>query len=401
MRKRRISIAEVKLSPKAKKYVNSALNSNRLTYGPFTQKFEKQFSKLHDRKYAIFLNSGTSALQVGLHAMKEKYGWNDGDEVLVPAVTFVSSANVVITNNLKPVFVDVEKDFYGIDPSSIEKHITKKTKAIMPVHLFGLPCDMTAITKIARKHHLKIIEDSCETLFTNFKGRKAGSFGDVGCYSTYVAHIITSGVGGFATTDDNELAITMKSLMFHGRDNIYLNIDDDDKSNSKELFKIVDRRFNFIHVGYNFRLTEMESALGLADLSQWKQIVKNRQKNGQFLTQHLAPFKDILQLPSIRKDSEHCFMLYPIVIKNKTIKRDDLIYFLEKNGIETRPMMPLVNQPVYKKMYGDIEDQYPVAKWINDNGFVIGCHHFLTNDDLTYVVETFKRYFDSVKKLRV
>ncbi len=157
---RKITIAELKISKQAKKLVRKVLDSNRLTYGKITQTFEQEFARIHDRKFALFMNSGTSALQVGLHALKEYYHWKDGDEVLVPAITFVASSNVIIHNRLKPVFVDVESDFYEISTSEIEKHITKKTRAIMPVHLFGQSCDMNSILQIARKYNLKVIEDS-------------------------------------------------------------------------------------------------------------------------------------------------------------------------------------------------------------------------------------------------
>src|SRR5688572_20255942 len=134
MRKRHIAIADIKISKRAKKYVNQALDSNRLSYGPLTEKFEKKFASAHDRKYAMVTNSGTSGLQVALHALKEIYEWSNDDEVLVPAITFIASSNVIIQNNLKPVFVDVEPDYYCIDPQKIESAITSKTKAIMPVH---------------------------------------------------------------------------------------------------------------------------------------------------------------------------------------------------------------------------------------------------------------------------
>lgn len=390
---KKISIAQVRISSVGKKLVNSVLNSNRLTYGRYTEKFEEKFAKLHDRTHAVFVNSGTSALQIGLHAMKEYYGWRNGDEVLIPAVTFVASANVVIHNSLTPVFVDVEKDYYEIEPKEIIKKITKKTRAIMPVHLFGQPCQMDNIMEIAQKYNLRVIEDSCETLFTKFKGKPAGSFGDIGCYSTYVAHILSTGVGGLATCDSKELAILMQSLSFHGRDHIYLKIEDDDRKNSKKLIQVVNGRFSFPYVGYSYRLTEMESALGLGELKHWKSIISKRQQNAAEITKILRPFENSIQLPKIRNQAEHCFMLYPIVVKDPNVSRDDLVFFLEKHGIETRPMMPLVNQPAYIKRFGNQENQYPISKWINEYGFVIGCHQHLHEEDIKYIGKVFKMYF--------
>ena len=255
MKKRHIAIADLRISRKAKKYVVSALNANRLSYGKFTEKFEREFARVHSRKFATVCNSGTSGLQVALHALKEVYGWEDNDEVLVPAVTFIASSNVVIHNNLKPVFVDVEKDYYCVDPKKIEEKITSRTRAIMPVHLFGQSSEMKLILKIAKRHNLKIIEDSCETMFVKYMDKPVGSLGNISVYSTYVAHIMVTGVGGIVTTNDELLATTIKSLMFHGRDNIYLKIEDDDTKNKVRLNSLIERRFQFNHVGYSYRIT--------------------------------------------------------------------------------------------------------------------------------------------------
>lgn len=392
---KKIAIADLKITKQAKQLVQKALNSNRLTYGPITEKFESEFAKIHNRKFALFMNSGTSALQVGLHALKEYYKWKDGDEVLVPTITFVASSNVIIQNNLKPVFVDVDPNYYEIDSHQIEKHITKRTRAIMPVHLFGQSCDMDSIMQIAKKYNLRVIEDSCESLFTKYKGKPVGSLGDVSCYSTYVAHFIVTGVGGLACTNNDNLAILMRSLMFHGRNNIYLKIEDDDTGNKKRLLDITSKRFQFEHVGYNYRVTEMESALGLIELKKWKTIIIRRQRNADFLTKNLSRFSEYLQLPKIRPETEHGFMLYPIVIKNNEVNREKLIVYLETHGIETRYLMPLLNQPVYKKLFGNnLEQKYPTAKYLNKNGFIIGCHHYLNYSDLRYIVKVFTNFFE-------
>lgn len=399
MQKRHIAIADLKISKKAKKYVLEALNNNRLSYGPFTEKFEREFARLHRRKYAIVTNSGTSALQVAIHALKEAYSWDDGDEVLVPAITFIASSNAVMHNNLKPVFVDVEKDYYCIDPAKIEGQITPKTRAIMPVHLFGQSADMKQILKIAKKHNLKIIEDSCETMFVKYEGEPVGSLGDISVFSTYVAHIIVTGVGGIVTTNDEQLAVMMKSLMFHGRDNIYLKIEDDDTSNKIRLNSLIERRFQFEHTGYSFRLTEMEGALGLAELENKDIIIKQRQFVGKNLTKSLGKFSQFFQLPQIRINSEHIYMLYPIVILEERIEKEDFLLFLEENGVETRLFMPLLSQPIYKKIFGDIEDKYPIAKRLVENGFIIGSHPYLTASDIKYVEGLFSKYLKNAKLL--
>ena len=391
--KYQIGVGGTFIGASARRYVNDVLTSNRLSYGKYTQRLEEKFARLHNRKFAIFCNSGTSALQVAVHALKEYYGWKSGDEVLVPAVTFIATSNVILQNNLKPVFVDVDKDYYEIDPKKIEEKITPKTRAIMPVHLFGQPCDMDPILRIAKKHNLKVIEDSCETMFVKYKGEPTGSWGDIACFSTYVAHLLVTGVGGFALTNDPDLAVLLKSLFNHGRDSIYLSIDDDKTTDPRKLFKIANRRFNFIHIGYSYRATEMEAAIGLSGLTDKDKMLKKRRQNAAYLTAGLKKFKD-LQLPQIRPQTEHAFMMYPLVIKKDSkIKRDRLIYFLEKENIETRYLMPLLSQPIYKKLFGNIEENYPVAKWIDKNGFYIGCHQELKRSDLDYVIYTFEKFF--------
>lgn len=396
---RKIGVGTVLISEQAKKNVMEALNANRLSYGPFLSRFENEFAKLHNRKFAISCSSGTSALQIALGALKEIHFWKDGDEVIVPAITFIATSNIVLQNGLKPVFVDVDPITYNIDSSKIEAKITKKTKAIIPVHLFGLSAEMEPIMKLARRHNLKIIEDSCETMFVNYKGKPVGSRGDISCFSTYAAHLIVTGVGGLALTNNPKYAVMMKSMMNHGRDSIYLNIDADDKLKSKkEIFKMADRRFSFIRMGYSFRLTELEGALGVAEL-QIRQInLRKRLSNAKYLIKNLFRHYQYIQLPNWPNYSEHAFMMFPIVIKSKKINRSRFITFLEKNGIETRYMMPLLNQPYYKKIFGNLEDKYPVAKWINRNGFYIGCHQNLNKDDLDYIVSIFDKFFSDESK---
>lgn len=394
IQKRFVGVGAVNISPLEKKYVNQALDNNRLSHGYFSDRFERAFARAHQVKYALFSNSGTSSLQVGLHAMKIKYGWQDGDEILVPAITFVASVNTILQNNLTPVLVDVEPNHYNIDPKKIEVKITDRTVGIMPVHLCGNPCYMEPIMKLKDKYDLKIIEDSCETMFARVHNKPVGSFGEVSCFSTYAAHVLVTGVGGFACTNDQELAILMKSLLNHGRDGIYTYIDDTKRGSLRELFSIVSRRFNFIYEGYSYRATELEAALGLGQMKHWRQIIRTRKKNARLLTKGLIKLEKYLQLPTKRPGHEHIFMMYPIVVK-KDVDRDDLILHLEKHGVETRALLPLTNQPVYIKRWGTIEDQYPVAKHLNHNAFYIGCHPFISEDDIAYIHQVFYDYFNA------
>lgn len=386
-----IALGSFRATRRAKVLVMEALDRNRLSYGPFTQRFETQFANLHDCRFGIMSNSGTSALVIALAAMKEMHNWKDGDEVIVPAITFVATSNAVVHNNMQPIFVDVDPIHYELDPQLIEDKIGPKTKAIIPVHLFGQPCDMDAINEIATRHGLKIIEDSCETMFARYKGRSVGNMGDIGCFSTYMAHLLVTGVGGLNTTNSPEYAIKLRSFLNHGRDSIYLNMDDDDDKDPDELRMIIDRRFSFVSLGHSFRITEMEAALGLAQIEDWQSMIRRRQDNALFLTRAFTAFNDRLQLPTIRSDSDHSFMMYPIVLRNHP--KQEFVNYLEQHGVETRDMMPLINQPAYRRIFDLHDDAFPVAKWINESGFYIGCHQDLRESDLDYVVELFERYW--------
>jgi dTDP-4-amino-4,6-dideoxygalactose transaminase len=388
----RVTVGDVRLGPREKEYLAQVIDSNRLSYGPFTERFEALFAQLHDCRYAVFCNSGTSALHVAVTALKERHGWQDGDEVLVPAVTFIATSNVVLHNGLQPVFVDVCPRTYNLDPAQIESKITPRTRAILPVHLLGLPADLGPILAIAQRHGLRVIEDSCETMFAAYQGKKVGSLGDIGCFSTYIAHYIVTGVGGLATTNDPELAVFLRSLINHGRDAIYLTIDDDADRTGPALYEVAARRFNFVHLGHSFRCTELEAAIGLAQLEQKDAIWARRQQIARLYREGLADLADRIQLPTVPPDRDHAFMLFPIVLRSED--KRPLVNYLEESGIETRDLLPLLNQPIYRKLFGDLEADYPVARWLGRSGFYIGCHQHLDDVAVEYVVSKMYEYFE-------
>jgi dTDP-4-amino-4,6-dideoxygalactose transaminase len=398
-RKKQLGVGGVVVSSLAKKYVNQVLKTGRFSYGPFLRSFENDFARLHNCSFGISSNSGTSSLQVAVHALKKIYKWNDGDEVLVPALTFIATSNVVLSNNLKPIFVDVCSKTYNIDVDKIEEKIGPKTRAIIPVNLCGLPSDMVKIMAIAKKHNLRVVEDSCETMFVKRDGKVVGSLSDISCFSTYVAHILTTGVGGLALTSDPELAVKIRSLVNHGRDSIYISIDDDKNKNKKELKEVISRRFSFVDVGYSYRLTEFEGAFGLAALKNYKKEIRIRQKNATLLTRGLSKFSDFLQLPSIPKGAEHAFMMFPIIAVRGKVDPVELVNWLESCNVETRPLFPLLSQPIYQEIFGDLRPQYPVATFLNKNGFYIGCHTQLELADVRYIISVFEEFFKSRKLL--
>ncbi len=389
-----ITLGHLDISEQGKKYVNDCLDNNRLSRGKYTAQFEKQFAGLHQVRHGVFCNSGTSALQIALAALKERHGYQDGDEVLVPAITFIATSNVVIQNNLKPVFVDVDPFTFNMNPEEILGKITSRTRAIIPVHLFGLPAEMPAIMRVAGDHNLQVIEDSCETMFAGIEGKSVGSFGDMACFSTYVAHLIVGGVGGLVTTNDEGYAELCRSLLSHGRDNIYLSIDDDDNVEDAELERIIKRRYSFDRVGYSYRCTEIEAAIALSELERWEENIGCRRGNARKLTTLLEKYEHSLQLPFTPHGYDHSFMMYPMVAK-PGVDREALLLYLEKNGIETRYMFPLLSQPVYQRLFLGQHLNYPVAQCLEKQGFFIGMHQGLTFKDMEFVATTFAGYLGS------
>lgn len=365
----KVELADFRATRKQKRLVNQVLRSGRLTYGDKTRELEQRFAAIHGAKYAIFTSSGTAALKISLHALKDKHGWKDGSEVIIPSVTFVATMNAVLMNNLKPVLVDVQVETANINPTLIQKAITAKTVAILPVHLLGQPADMEAIMKLAKKNKLEVVEDSCETMFVNdLKGTTA-------CFSTYVAHLLVTGVGGLILTNDKKLATTMRSMLFHGRDESYLNIDD----KPKDIWK----RFHFPRHGYSDRMTELEAALGLGELDGWEEMVEKRQDNGAILATYL---EDYLEFPIIDYFN-HSFMFFPCFAEH----RDLLMVYLEKNGIQTRTMMPLISQPIVKPY---LKKKYPVAKYIEEHGLLLPVHQYLKQKDLDHLISKVKEFYE-------
>jgi CDP-6-deoxy-D-xylo-4-hexulose-3-dehydrase len=380
-----ITLGQLNISEQGKKYVNDCLDSNRLSKGKYTAKFEQDFAKLHGCSHGVFCNSGTSALQIALAALKERhrFDYEDGDEVLVPAITFIATSNVVLQNNLKPVFVDVDPVTFNMDPNKIAEKITPRTRAIIPVHLFGLPADMPRIMSIAHHYGLDVIEDSCETMFAGIDGRSVGTFGDMACFSTYVAHLIVGGVGGLVTTNNPAYDELCRSLMAHGRDSIYTSIDDDDDITKN----MIERRYKFDRVGYSYRCTEIEAAIALSELERWEENISTRRHNAWLLSTNLVHLQDKIQLPYTPEGYEHSYMMYPMVAR-EGVERDKLLLHMEQKGIETRFMFPLLSQPIYKRLFPGTAEKYPVASRLEKQGFFIGMHQGLTPADMHFVAQT-------------
>lgn len=368
--------------------VQEVLDSGRISYGPKSLEFEKRFAAIHDARYAIISNSGTSSLQVALQALKELRHWNNGDRVICPAQTFIASANVILHNRMVPTFVDVDERTSNLNPQLIEDAITPNTRAIMAVHLFGQPADMTAINEIAKRRGLAVIEDSCETLMARHQGKMVGTLGDVAAFSGYVAHVLVTGVGGMATTNDPEIAGKIRSLQNHG-----LTLECLDPGENFSPRPVPNRQFRFESTGHSMRLTEFEAALGLAQMDDLDAIVGARRRNALHLAAGLNNinnhYRDVFQLPYTLPGNEHDYMMFNLVLKEGD--RESLIAWLAENDIETRDSLPLLSQPAF--WYLNKED-YPVATRMLTNAFYLPCHQALGPDDISYVIGCIGEWVD-------
>ncbi|MCP4083149.1 MAG: DegT/DnrJ/EryC1/StrS aminotransferase family protein [Planctomycetaceae bacterium] len=365
--------------------VAKVLTSGRLSPGPFVDQFEREFAATHSVRQAIMVNSGTSALVVALQALKEVEGWADGSEIIVPSVTFVATINAVLHCRLKPVLVDIDPTDYTIDIDQIQKKSSANTVGIMPVHAFGLPANMPGIMEMADAFHLRVIEDACEALGASCNGKLAGSIGDIGCFSFYMSHHITTGVGGMAITDNPVYGRKIRSLVNHGWEREIAPMDE-----TKFDFEAIRQRYHFKSIGHSFRPTEFEAAIALPQLATLKENLKARVDNAKRLTNILKPYADKIQLPKVPYNRSHALMMYPVVLREGD--KWGLIRHLEEAGIETREMLPLTNQPCYEGLFN--ENDYPIAKWINAQGFYLPCSHYLAGEQMDFIGKKIGEYFD-------
>lgn len=370
----------------------------RLSQGEYVEKFEKQYSHYIDAKYSVAVNSGTSANLLAMLALIESGKIKKGDEVIVPAATFASVASPIIQTGLVPVFVDVDKDSYNIDPKEVRIAISGRTKVIMPVHSLGNPADMKAIMEIADKKGIYVVEDCCESHGAEVGGRKIGSFGHMSTISFFVAHNITTGEGGMVSTNSEEFDGILRSLREFGR----TSQEDNDKSRfiNDEKLGYYDKRYVHERLGYNFRMTDPEASFGIIQLEKLDKFNDIRIKNANYLTKSLNRFEKYLQLPFCNPGTKHTFYGYVIVIKHDApFTREELVKYLENNLIETRPFLGgcLPDQPVFRKCNVKAFGDLPVSRQIRDNAFFIGCHPEIGKEQMDYVTEKISSFIKKFK----
>lgn len=357
-----IPIAEPCLGEEELNNVIEAVKSGWVSSkGKFIEEFEQKFANYCSRKYGVATSNGTVALHLALEAL----GIKEGDEVIVPDLTFVAVANTVTYCNAKPVFVDSHPEYWCIDPEKIEERITKNTKAVIPVHLYGHPCDMEWIMDIAEDYNLYIVEDAAEAHGAEYKGRKTGSFGGISCFSFYGNKIITTGEGGMCLTDNEELAEKMRILRDHGMN--------------------PNKRYWYDVIGFNYRMTNLPAAVGVAQLTKINQFIEKKRQIARWYSEELKELeeKELIKLHPEMPWAKGVYWMYSILIEDKFgISRDNLIKKLEEKGIDTRPFFyPVHVMPIYN---GD--DKFPVAEELSKKGINLPSGVNLKEDSIKKII---------------
>ena len=373
--------------------------TTQVTMGEKVQKFEKMFADYVGVKYAIMVNSGSSANLLALSILVNPVISNrirEGEEIITPAVTWSTTVFPIINIGAIPVFVDVDLETFDIDPSEIEKAITDKTKAIMPVHLLGNPANMKDIMKIAEKYNLFVIEDCCEAHGAEFNGKKVGSFGDISTFSFFFSHHISTIEGGMILTNNEEYSELAKSLRAHGwiRER-------NDREKIAAKYPEIDERFLFVNIGYNVRPTEIQGAFGIHQIKKLDKFVEIRRENAKYWTEKLKKYSDYIILPKEEDGVKHVWFGYPITIRpGAPFTRHEFISFLEQRGVETRPITAgnISEQPVmalfpYRKV-GELSN----AKYIMRNSFFFGNHQGIGKVKREYIADCISGFIE--QKLR-
>lgn len=354
-----ISIAKPVIGEEEKKAVLEVLDSGILAQGPRVKAFENAFAEMTGVKHAIATSSGTTSLYLALLA----HGIGEGDEIITSPFTFIASANAALFVNAVPVFVDIDAQTFNLDASLIEAAITSRTKAILPIHLYGLCADMDAIMAIAKKHNLAVIEDACQAHSAKFNGKCAGSFG-TGTFSLYPTKNMTSAEGGMITTNDDAIAEECRVLRNHG----------------------MRRRYYHDELGYNLRMTDVHAAIGNAQLQKLPKFNKARAENAAYFDETLKG----VTTPFVPENCEHIYHQYTIRVPDD--KRDALREFLKENeiGSEIYYPLPIHQQGFYEEMLGKLS--FPVSEKAAEEVLSIPVHPSLTQADRELIVKKINEF---------
>lgn len=359
-----INLAQPDITQKEIDIVTEVMKSNILSIGPKINEFEQKFKDYFHVKHAIAVNSGTS----GLHLLVKSLDIKEGDEVITTPFSFVASTNCFLFERAKPVFIDIDKDTLNMNIDKIEEKITDKTKAILVVDVFGHPNNMEKIKRIGDKYKIKIIEDSCEAIGSEYNGIKSGTLGDCGVFAFYPNKQITTGEGGMIITNNDEIADLCRSLRSQGR-------------------AITGMWLHHERIGYNYRMNELQAAIGIVQMERLDEILEKRQKVANMYNERLKEIKGII-IPYIdTKVTKMSWFVYVIRL-NSDIDRNKVLEYLSNNNIGCKPYFsPIHLQPYMKKVFGFKQNDFPITEKISNSTIALPFYNNLTIDEIDYIAE--------------
>ncbi len=361
----RISIAKPILGKEEEVALREVLQSGNLVQGQKVKQFEEEFAHYLGVKHAIAVANGTIALDLALKTL----GVTAGDEVITPAFSFIASSNCILYQGAEPVFADIEPRTYNINPKDVTEKITDKTKAIIAVHLYGQPAEMRRLKEIAEDHQILLLEDAAQAHGATYRGRKAGSLGDMGCFSFYATKNMTTGEGGMITTNSHQLAKKARLLRDHGQSRKYLHTT----------------------LGYNYRMTEITAVLGITQLKKLDSFNRKREHNAAILSEGIQEIPGLTP-PYIKENVTHAFHQYVIRVEEEyPLDRNQLTEHLRERGVEAAVHypMPIYKQPLYKDLgYG--EDHCPATEEASRRVLSLPVHPSVTRQDLKHILEALR-----------
>ncbi|WP_181348837.1 DegT/DnrJ/EryC1/StrS aminotransferase family protein [Thalassobacillus sp. CUG 92003] len=363
-----IPLSKPDITSLEKQYVQDVLDSGQLSMGKKTEQFERAFIDRFHARFAVAMNSGTSALHVAVKSL----GLTEGDEVITTPYSFIASGNCLVYEGVKPVFIDIDPLTLNLDPSLIERSITSKTKALLVVHIFGQPCNMDAIMAIAKQHHLVVIEDACEAIGAEWKGTPAGLIGDVGVYAFYPNKQITTGEGGVLVTNREDIYEIASALRNQGR-------------NASSAWLEHD------HIGYNYRMSELQAAVGVGQMERLDSILQRRERVAQHYFTLLSRYKLAVTTPLIDSNCKISWFVF-IVILPESKSRQAVIQYLSDHDVQAKPYFPSIHlQPSFQKKFGYPKGSFPHSEAMSERTLAIPFYTNLTQTDQAKVIDTLSR----------
>lgn len=390
--------------------MESLLKSFRTGWYGFGEKcveFEKAFAKYLGTRHASFVNSGSSANLLAVGALTTSGRVPRESEMVTTACSFPTTLNPALLYGLKPVFVDIDLPSWSVNVDALRTAVESGAKLVMLPHLNGIPHDMEEVSRIARAESVEVVEDACDALGSRFGGKPVGTFGEIGTFSFYVAHHMTTGEGGMVVTNDERLGEMVTSLRDWGRASKISVQETREKRSlsyqkiSRELPEDYEQRYTYTSIGFNLKPLELQGAWGLSQLEKLQEIIERRRKNYERLSGSLRSYKDYLILPEPRPKADVSWFWLPIVVRNDApFKRRDIVTFLEQEGIETRPILAgdLLKQPAYRNINHRVVGPLTNTETVTRGGFIVGLHPGLSDEEIDYTRARFQSFFEGLPR---